>query len=37
MVQALVGDDKDDMTEDEWRRRWQKFWAAANADNAPVE
>jgi hypothetical protein len=26
---------KDEITEDEWRRAWQEFWAAAHDASAP--
>ena len=35
MTLALNPDAKDEMTEDEWRRAWQEFWAAAHDASAP--
>jgi hypothetical protein len=35
MTLALNPDAKDEMTEDEWRRAWEEFWAAANDASAP--
>ncbi len=35
VLTALNPAAKDEMTEDQWRRSWQEFWAGAEDNSAP--
>lgn len=35
MTLALNPDAKDELTEDEWRKAWQEFWAGAGQESVP--
>ncbi len=37
MLAALNPEQKDDMTDEEWRQAWQQFWWGAEDNSGPEE